>query len=291
MSIRRYTITGLFGAVLISILVVQDPAAQALAASSNPAVGSFYLGVVDVAKKKKCTKCGKSKPLESFHRCTKVKGGKQAQCAECTNEQCRKYRKANPAKRLETQRKYRAANKEKISEHRAINRDKIREWQRNYYIANRENLLEKSKKHRIANRKKIQAYKKKYYLDNRERFHCVSRRRRALKHSISEHFRANEIRFVCSFWDNKCAICGKTKKQNGRALSIDHWRPLIKGNPLTMFNAVLLCRKHNSQKGANQPTDVFDVETVKRIEGMLKNQVDAWARLVAMASPQAGDVE
>ena len=61
-------------------------------------------------------------------------------------ESQRRYRAANKEKVAESQRRYRAANKEKVAEsqrrYRAANKEKVAESKRRYYAANKEKVAE-----------------------------------------------------------------------------------------------------------------------------------------------------
>lgn len=93
---------------------------------------------------------------------------------------------------------------------------------------------------------------------------------------MKEDFTIEEEAFVRDFWDNRCAICGKSQAEETSTMPIDHWYPLSKGHALTMKNAVLLCRKHNSRKWKKPPEEVYDTTTIKQIETKIQEQVKAW---------------
>ncbi len=147
---------------------------------------------------------------------------------------------------------------------------------RKYYITNRKRYRSVRKKYRDTNAGKLAEYAREYRKANPEKWRKRNRRRRAMKRSVSENFTDEEACFVRSFWGNRCAVCGRTQEEEKRAMPIDHWHPLSKGNPLTMKNAVLLCQKHNSQKGPSEPEDIFGSEIVKYIEGRIEVQIRMW---------------
>lgn len=98
------------------------------------------------------------------------------------------------------------------------------------------------------------------------------RRRRARKGETVERFTAEQARYVRTFWQNKCAACGRTEKIEGKALAIDHWLPLSRGYALTLDNAVLLCGRCNGKKGARLPKEVFSIQQIAKIENILRQQ-------------------
>ncbi len=222
--------------------------------------------VIGVAiSKKRCSKCQKLKSVGKFGLNKKCKDGRSSWCRECNNQQTREWRNANPEKVRAGKKKYRAEN-----------RCKIREYRRKHPSVNGAKAQRQQKEWRAANVERNRKLKTDWRIANIEKVRTYERHRRAVKQFVLECFTNEEAEFVRAFWDNRCVICGRTPGEEGKALAIDHWHPLSKGNPLTISNAVLLCLKHNSQKGANQPTDVFDAKTIRRIERKIKAQVRAW---------------
>ena len=110
-----------------------------------------------------------------------------------------------------------------------------------------------------------------------------SRKRRALKRGLHEHLTIEEYVFVRSYWNNRCAVCGKTnaeeKKELNKCLAMDHWLPLSKGYPYAMDNAVLLCQSCNSKKRTRFAIQVFGSAITKRIEKKLRAQTRVWNQL------------
>ena len=88
-------------------------------------------------EQKQCIKCLAIKAVAEF---SKGRGA----CKVCINEHQRKYKAANREKIKEKDRKYRSAN-----------REKIREQNRKYYAANREQISEHHRKYKAANREQI----------------------------------------------------------------------------------------------------------------------------------------
>lgn len=75
--------------------------------------------MTDLCVTKSCTSCGRSKPLDAFHRQAKGKHGRQAKCSECTSAA---YYAPNKEKRLEASRRRRSTEQ---------GRERERAWQRN----------------------------------------------------------------------------------------------------------------------------------------------------------------
>ncbi len=123
MMFRRYTIVELFEAVLILALTIHGPAVQALAVSNSSNVGPVLFGVVGMAEKKKCTRCGKSRPIKLFGANKARADGKSGWCKICrkeyyeankeyAQEYARDYARNNPNYK-KVRAKYRASDKGK----------------------------------------------------------------------------------------------------------------------------------------------------------------------------------
>ncbi len=278
----RYTITRIFGVALLLVCIGHGSTAQAFAAPSILNVEPVLLkGIVGVAKKKECKKCKKVKLLEQFSERRDAKDGRRSLCRNCTKEDGEKYRKVNKEKKAEYDRKYYIANRKQIKEntkkYSRINRKEILASRKRFRVANREKINKRNAQWKADNPDKMREFSRKYRQDNPEKGRAICRRRRAMKRAVLECFGVEEAKFVRSFWGNRCAVCGKTQKEEGkRAMPIDHWHPLSKGNPLTMANAVLLCISHNGKKRTKEPEEIFDAEIVSRIECQIEKQAMAW---------------
>jgi len=84
----------------------------------------------------------------------------------------KKYREANKEKITETARKYREENKEKVAECRKkyceANKEKVAESHKKYYEANKEKRAETQRKYNTENKEKVAEYRKKYHEENKE---------------------------------------------------------------------------------------------------------------------------
>ena len=83
---------------------------------------------------KRCSSCGEEKPLDAFR--DRTRRGRRSECRDCERERNRRYRAANAEKIRERQRRYHAQNAEKERErsrrYHAQNAEKIRESKRRY---------------------------------------------------------------------------------------------------------------------------------------------------------------
>lgn len=84
---------------------------------------------------------------------------------------------------------------------------------------------------------------------------CVekgSKKRNELKKKLKEVYTLKDKKITMMAFGYKCYNC-KTKKD----LQIDHHRPISKGFPLSLSNAVVLCDKCNRKKLASLPEDFY----------------------------------
>jgi 5-methylcytosine-specific restriction endonuclease McrA len=119
-------------------------------------------------------------------------------------------------------------------------------------------------KYRQLNAKKINAYHKKYRQDNPEKILAKNRKRKALKRKLDQNYSEYDSNITKQAFNCKCVNCNSSNN-----LTIDHHFPLSKGNPLSLSNAVVLCRSCNSSKGAKSPEDFYTTKILKKINKIL----------------------
>ena len=237
---------------------------------------------------KRCKQCGAMKPLDDFHKDKSCKDGRRSLCKNpCQREYDRKHYEDSREGYLEYNHKYQKAYPEYNQKYREAHREELKERARKYYAEHRVRRHEYRKERRKENREYACKYRREHQTKAREANYKWrkehpekeienNRRRRARKQDVAENFTTPMARFVRKYWDNRCVICGKTQKEEGQTLAIDHWMPLSNGNPLTMSNSVLMCRSCNSSKHDKLPSVRYDAETVKRIERSLAEQQSAY---------------
>ncbi|HFO4232521.1 TPA: hypothetical protein ACHJ1X_001658 [Escherichia coli] len=171
---------------------------------------------------KKCTKCGRILPLNSFLKHKACKYGVAGTCKECAKA----YREANKDKIAEQQRKYREEHKEEK-----------RERDRKYYEEHKEECNKRAKKYRQNNKEKIIKYKNDWVKRNEER---LKEYRRKYHEDYKERNKAelkarsklsNAIMDGKILRPNKCDRCGKKCTPDGH-----HW------NYAYPLNVIWLCR-------------------------------------------------
>jgi 5-methylcytosine-specific restriction endonuclease McrA len=221
-------------------------------------------------KNEKCPKCKNinmfSKNNLSKDKCVKV-------CKKCISEYKKQYYQLNKEKiKLKTKLRFKKNKKQiKIQKkkyyqlNKAYVDQKNNEWKNKNIIKHREYQAE----YRKLYKKERQMYDKKYRILYREKRKMwareYSRKRRAIKIQINENYTHEHEKITCSAFGNKCVNCGKKT-----GLAIDHHRPISKGNPLTLSNAVLLCSHCNSSKGNKNPEEFYGIKKCKILDKKLK---------------------
>jgi len=135
-------------------------------------------------------------------------------------------------------------------------RDRLARW--SVSLTRFMSKLRKEAKERPLSRIEQQA---KWRRENPEKARMGSRRRRARKVAVNENYTAEDEAFTKNLFDHACFNCGSTEN-----LSVDHYRPLSKGNALTLTNAIILCRSCNCSKGPKDPEQFFSEEQIMIIQ-------------------------
>lgn len=200
---------------------------------------------------RRCSGCKITKPLNNFHKGKRTPDGHKAQCKECRNAKNKKHKKENP----EYYKKWREDNKEHLIK-----------YSRTYYSKNKELLNTKNKKYTNYNKEKIRKRKKKWYEKNKDRVMAAKRRRRARKIDVNENYSLLDRQITMEVFAHCCFNC--SSKEN---LCIDHHRPLIDGNPLSLNNAVVLCKTCNSSKSTKSPENFYGTKVAKELDNKLTN--------------------
>jgi 5-methylcytosine-specific restriction endonuclease McrA len=259
---------------------------------------------------KRCSKCGESKPIDSFTRNKHKADGRDNKCRACRAA----YYVANSAWITEKNRIWKTRNSEKVraikQAHYASNAEAIRAQKRAYYAANSEKIREYQRAYRLANVSKIRADQRAYrvanaerlrknsyiyYADNAEKIsasvyayrlahpdiHRASRhRRRERIKSNGGKFTSKELTAMRSAQAGICAYC--QRQHDPDALTIDHIIPIDQGGRHEAANICLACKKCNCSKRNRTPeqwTDRWYLRDDSSYQPKLKKRGDANASL------------
>lgn len=196
-----------------------------------------------------CIRCHKEKTIKHFKFRTDT-GKFRNTCNECYLDWRRIYQKVN-----------KDILQDKSKQYYKINKKRILKRVKTYKIKNKKNISEYNKIYYDANKKNINDLHKFYYINNKEKTKERSRRRRAKLKSITEHYTHEDKLITQKIFDNKCFNCNSKER-----LCIDHHQCLNKGNPLTITNAVLLCKSCNSSKHTKSPKDFYTKSQIRKLK-------------------------
>ena len=214
---------------------------------------------------KRCSRCRRVQPVDSFTKSSKSKDGRGYYCARCrkdyraenaekARERGREWAKANPTYRTyrkEMSAAWREANKQKVSDYKRQYREKneaaIRAYGRAYRDQNAERLLSEAR---------VRA--KRWRAENPEKARAKDDRRRALKlGAFVEHV---DVLDVYERASGKCFVCGELidpalRFPDPRSLTLEHVVPLALGGLHERGNCAVSHYRCNASKGAKLPTD------------------------------------
>lgn len=211
---------------------------------------------------KRCSKCGATKPLDAFHRCSRSKNGRASACRECRNSE---------ARNTERTAALRERQRVTVQHYRERNRELIRQRSRDAYAANAEHHREVARAWREANPEAHRAAVKRWREANRE---VVLAKRRAWREANAERhreatrqwFKDNPVKardyvaarrakkgraspetseYMAFLLTQPCAYCGGADN-----IVIDHIVPLARGGCHEPSNLAAACAWCNGSKGA-----------------------------------------
>lgn len=198
---------------------------------------------------KTCTKCNVEKALTEFY---KKRNGLESGCKTCRKIRSDARYLAKRDKILAKTREYQKAHPEVAKASTFRRRGKIKEYQKSYYAANKDRVLEKGKLYYKQNKERHNALTARYYQDNKdhilakcrlwkqahpEKVRIFSINRRAIKANT-------EWLALYASFGNKCLSCGIIPGK----LTVDHVKPLSKGGTNSLDNIQPLCGPCNSRK-------------------------------------------
>jgi hypothetical protein len=206
-----------------------------------------------IIKKKLCPICNVEKTREEFTISLSRKDGLYAYCKECNHKVVKKY---SDYYKSRTDIKY-------PEKKRCCGCREIKPYTEFYY--------NKTFSDGLAGYCKKCNYKRsvKFRLDNPEKYQeqvfQSNKRRRERVLAVSEKYTLKDRKITLSVFGDRCFRCGCVDR-----IHIDHFRPLIKGNALSITNAIPLCHSCNSSKGIKDPEDFFTEEQIVEIFRLFK---------------------
>ena len=90
------------------------------------------------------------------------------------------------------------------------------------------------------------------------------RKRRERKYMVGDKYSTQERHITLKEFGYKCFNCKSEEN-----LHIDHNKPLVKGNALSLDNAVVLCKTCNSSKGTKDPEEFYGYKTANKLSEKL----------------------
>lgn len=185
---------------------------------------------------KRCTKCGKDKPLDAFTPDKNAPTGRAARCRPCRNaDQRERYHREGEAELVKL-RAYVARNIEAI-------RPRKREDMRRSRAADPERARAKSTEASRALRARDPDYFRRYYAANVERGRELARHRSASRRARIPATATALAEYMTELLALPCAYCGATVD-----MTVDHVVPLARGGTHSAENLVAACRPCNSSK-------------------------------------------
>lgn len=180
---------------------------------------------MNILPHKKCTKCGKTKPVSEFHIKYKLIGNYRSHCKVCVNNK----------------------NKEYKLEHIEEEKKRSREYARFH----RKENLEATKRWRDRNPDRARELSRKYASERPEKRRQYERTRRSMINGAVGKITYREELALFKKYDYRCLCCGRDDVK----LTIDHIVPISRGGSNTIENAQPLCSKCNSRKGNRSTKD------------------------------------
>ena len=193
---------------------------------------------------KTCHRCRAAKPAIEFYVKLGSKDGLQSYCKSCHGMMNRLNHAANPERRKEVARNWRADNYERYralankweADNLVHRRAKSRAWR----VANKERNRARQLAWQAANPEKLRAIYKRYSQANPERTQLAHSLRRARKQANG--ICVVTIEEIKRLLGRPCYLCG------AKSTSIDHIIPIARGGRHSIGNLLGACGPCNSQK-------------------------------------------
>lgn len=209
------------------------------------------------------------------------------QCLTCEKERLHRHAVEHKSEKSEYDKKYRAANQEKIladkkryylehkeqialyhreyaRQHREqkraycraynqANKERIRARQRQYDHEHREERRAQQRAYWASNRDHLLEYHRQYHKEHPEYRKAQKSRRRSLEYAGNGSFSHADVRMLFHSQNGRCWWCGKRIKD--KRYHVDHRIPLVRGGTNNPENLCISCPDCNLQKGAKLPQE------------------------------------
>lgn len=226
-ALSDQAVTGAFCFCLLTSLQqkVVDKMPLLCGASSAPLFDLTLSSVTQrghfVMSNKRCTKCGKVKALNEFHRSHRTEDGKTHWCKMCWVDYDRAYYQKHKTQRAAYNRAYRIKNLERL-----------RALEQQYNEQHREQRA---------------AYACQYRKDNHDKIREAVHLRRAREANAEGSFTLEEFNQLVIRCGNQCLCCGCHFTDENPAVA-DHIVPLSRGGVNSISNIQPLCGRCNRKK-------------------------------------------
>jgi hypothetical protein len=140
-----------------------------------------------MTKNKTCAKCEKQKPRKEFYNNARTLDGLGSYCKVCSNKQAKIHRRDNYEKYLETSRRYRQNNIDRIAAYQEIYyavpeiKEKTAKYQKEYQKKNRKKLTEYMAAYVAENKEAIKKRALDNYYKNRDKILLANKAKRFAK--------------------------------------------------------------------------------------------------------------
>lgn len=217
-----------------------------------------------------CKRCGSTKRASG-------------RCAVCVLEKNRRWRAANREKVCEQKRRWREANAEKAREtvrrwyaaHQREGRENARRWKtanpervrdlaRRWYTANVEMVREQSRCRYAKNSETVREHVRRWKATNPERVRELGRQNRHVRRARKRGALAERVDRWAAFerYGGRCHICGQPVEREDWHL--DHIKPLARGGEHTLRNVAPAHPRCNLSKWAKIVPSVVVVADLPR---------------------------
>ena len=222
-----------------------------------------YPQVLGVSTLKRCSKCGKTKPIEAFSHKRSSRDGHNSWCKACASVSRRQRYSLHAEDEREKRKKYYYDNHEREllsnRERYHSNKQYWRDYHVRYYKVNRDRLLAYGAAYNMAHpevrRKWFRAFRD---TDDGKAQHRLSQSKRRAKKSSQKSITQTDIQSIRAAQTDKkgrliCWACGKPITGE---YHLDHWVPLGKDGEHVPGNLHYMHARCNLKKSDKHPTEI-----------------------------------